>query len=677
MKIDRIIFENFRPFYGHVDIDLTTDNDKNIILIGGKNGHGKTNFLLGVVWCLYGELIGKVDKSFKAEIVNNYPQFLDRILNDDKKREGGKEFSVELKFSDVSYGDDGRPSVITVKRSYNIESQKEELSILSIDDEQLVSTDDERRNFINNYLVPMEIARFVFFDAEKISQIADLTTGKQAQLMNNTLGNMLGLNTYQNLLNEIEVYIRSLKRESSTSEVQKQITNIENVIKLSKQSIKTKEANLEEKNSEVAKISLKIEELEIQINKKGDNDNTDMQALHKKRSDLKEQRNEMQIKFNEMTDVIPLLMLSGLLQETKEHIEIEENNKNDKTAQNNFTEKVGLFIEELFNEGEMPTPDISLKQKIFYDKKSTQLVDCFLDDQHKESLAFEHNLDQSKIKDLQDLYNDTKSKSNANLIDIITGFSKKKDDCDQLDRQIKKIELTTADDLTKSLIDSKNNSQSEKYNLIKEIGGLENEISKTESEIITNEKRLSFLYDKAKTNKKNQEKIKLSKKYMKVLDDFIKEEKEEKKETIKNKLLEELQHLWHKQLVNNVELTILPDDKGMEVELFNKSNNTIQSKELSKGEQQIYVSALLKAILDSSIHSLPVLIDTPLGRLDSEHRDNILKNYYPTLSTQVVVFSTDTEITTSKRTEIEEYIANSYLIKNVDGKSSINEGYFT
>ena len=679
MQINRIVFENFRPFYGSVDIDLTTDNDKNIILIGGKNGHGKTNFLLGIVWCLYGEMISKVDDSFKAEITNNYPKFLDGVLNKDKKAEaeGYKEFSVELNFSDVAYGDDSYSSII-IKRSYNTESQDEKLSISSINDELLlaISTDEERQSFINDYLVPMEIARFVFFDAEKISQIADLSAGKQAELMNKTLGNMLGLNIYQNLLNEIKAYIRKLKKESSTAEVKEQITNIENSIKSHNQTINTKEIDLQEKTNEEAKVSSKIQELEIQINRKGGN-NINIENLHKKRGDLEIQRREMQVKFNEIADVIPLFMLSGVLQETKEHIEIEENNRDNKATQSNFTEKVELFIEELFNKGDMPSPDINLKQKIFYEEKSTKLVNCFVDDnQQKESLAFKHNLDHSKIKDLQDLYNNTQSKSNTDLMNIITSFSAKKEECSKLDGEIKKLELTSADDLTKSLIGSKNNFQNKKDDLNKIIGSLENDISRAESEISTNEKRLSVLYDKSKTNKKNQEKVELSERYIEVLNDFIKEEKEEKKEAIKDKLLLELNTLWHKQLISNAKLFILPDDKGMEVELLDKDNKPIQSKELSKGEQQIYISALLKSILDSSIHSLPVFIDTPLARLDSEHRDNILENYYPNLSTQVVVFSTDTEITSLEHTKIEQHIAKNYLIENIDGKSNINEGYF-
>lgn len=678
MEINNIIFENFRPFYGCVSIDLSINNDKNIILIGGKNGHGKTNFLLGVVWCLYGELISRVDDSFKAEIAKNPSQFLDSILNRDKKLEGGKDFSVEVLFSNVSYGDNTQKSIIKIKRSYNVETQNESLTIDSNNDGLLIaaSTKEERQNFINDYLVPIEIARFVFFDAEKISQIADLSTAQQAKLMNQILGNMLGLNIYQNLLDEIKSYIRILKKESSIGATKEQIINLENAIKLAKHQIDVKNIDLQGKNKKAGEANAEIEKLEIQINSKG-GDNTDITILHRQRDELKKQRDELQKKFADIADTIPLFMLSGLMQETKEHVEIEQRNRDNTLSKDGFSEKMDLLIEALFNKGAMPEPDIALKQKIFYEDKSKKLVNLISDNkEYVHLLAFEHNLDLSKIKDLEEKYTNIQTQSDTNFIETITNFSKKKAELNTLERKIKQLELNSADDLTKSLINGKKALQNNRDELIKEIGGIGNDIAKLENDNLSHEKKLSNLYATSTVNEKNQKKIGLSEKYIETLKDFIKEEKEEKTEAIRNKLLTELQGLWHKQLVNSVELTMLLNDKGMDVKLFDSNNNPVKSKELAKGEQQIYVSALLKAILNSSIHNLPVFIDTPLARLDSEHRDNILQHYYPSLSTQVVVFSTDTEITSTKYTEMKRHIANSYLIENIEGKSSINEGYF-
>ena len=81
MKIKSITLNNFRQFYGSVSIDLNTNSKQNIVLIGGKNGYGKTNFLLSIVWCLYGEKIVQIDDNFKKEIQKetNYSKFMKQL----------------------------------------------------------------------------------------------------------------------------------------------------------------------------------------------------------------------------------------------------------------------------------------------------------------------------------------------------------------------------------------------------------------------------------------------------------------------------------------------------------------------------------------------------------------------------------------------------------------------
>lgn len=678
MIIKRIEFENFRPFYGQVGIDLSPTVDRNIILIGGRNGHGKTNFLLGIVWCLYGKLISDVDESFKAEIASNYSTFLNGVLNTNKKIEGHCKFSVKLTFHDVPYGADEIKSTIHIHRHYDTESQIEKLEIEPDDDGLLaLSSDEEKQNFINDYLIPIEIAKFVFFDAEKISQIADLNVKQQAKLLDNTLSNMLGLSSYQNLANEMDAYVRKLKKESAENKIKEQITNFENAIKSSKQSIETKQEALKGKNTDIRKIEADIVALETEINRRG-GDNTNIETLHKNKAELEKQRDQIQVQFNDMADIMPLFILSGLMQEAKEHLEIETNNKENKITQKDFSEKIDLFIEELFNKGITPEPDINMKQKIFYAKKSEGLAPCFIDDNNEQEkpLSFTHNLDLSKANALEHSYKYIQSQSNANFIDIIINFTKTKKEMNKLEQQIKKLEISSADEITKESINDKNKFQNEKDKLNKEIGSIESDISKLETEQSSANAKLIKFYEQAKISQKNKAKIELSEKYIKVFNDFIKEEKEQKKEAIKEKLLAELKNLWNKELVTNAKLNLLPNDNGLEVELLNKNGDSVSSKNLSKGEQQLYISALLKAILDNSIHDLPILIDTPLARLDSEHRNNILHHYYPNLSTQVVVFSTDTEVTPKKYEDIKEHVMQSYLITNENNKSSISLGYF-
>lgn len=140
--------------------------------------------------------------------------------------------------------------------------------------------------------------------------------------------------------------------------------------------------------------------------------------------------------------------------------------------------------------------------------------------------------------------------------------------------------------------------------------------------------------------------------------------------------MNELNQLMHKKLVSNVKVRIIPDNKGLEVLLFKHDGKEILKDDLSKGEQQLYVSCLLKAILNESISDMPVFIDTPLGRLDKEHKENILDNYYPTLAHQVIIFSTNDEITPQRYQRIESIVNRAYVLNNVNGNTDILQGYF-
>jgi DNA sulfur modification protein DndD len=103
MKFSNIEINNFRQYYNNVDVDLETKDDKNIIIIGGKNGYGKTNFLLSIVWCLFGDKISQIDENFKKEIQKekNYSSFMQQSINWTAKKENINQFSVSVKISEI------------------------------------------------------------------------------------------------------------------------------------------------------------------------------------------------------------------------------------------------------------------------------------------------------------------------------------------------------------------------------------------------------------------------------------------------------------------------------------------------------------------------------------------------------------------------------------------------
>ena len=241
MKINKIVLKNFRQYYGEVSVDLETDNEKNIVIIGGKNGYGKTNFLLSMVWCLYGEKIMQIDENFKREIQKdtNYQKFLKQTLNRDSQNEGNDRFSVEVIMSDLDLPTDYEleNNCLIIRREFIVDRLEENLFIRNIHGRELFSEADDKINFINDYLIPLEAAKFVFFDAEKIASWAELSTKDEGSVLNDALGKLLGLDSYENLKEDLQIYSNNLKREGADSHIKEQIIHAEKAIELNKDKI--------------------------------------------------------------------------------------------------------------------------------------------------------------------------------------------------------------------------------------------------------------------------------------------------------------------------------------------------------------------------------------------------------------------------------------------------------
>ena len=146
MIIKEIEFNNFRIYKGKNRICLTPEDGKNIIVVSGNNGFGKTTFLMALVWCLYGKQMEKVDELYKREIgeKGGYSRYIGNSLNYQAEKDGETRFSVSITFSDVVIPDTACTE-ITITRSYDNATGVEH--VISADDSKvkvlLIPTDEE------------------------------------------------------------------------------------------------------------------------------------------------------------------------------------------------------------------------------------------------------------------------------------------------------------------------------------------------------------------------------------------------------------------------------------------------------------------------------------------------------------------------------------------------------
>jgi DNA sulfur modification protein DndD len=140
-------------------------------------------------------------------------------------------------------------------------------------------------------------------------------------------------------------------------------------------------------------------------------------------------------------------------------------------------------------------------------------------------------------------------------------------------------------------------------------------------------------------------------------------------------VMEALQHLLRKELLIT-DLRIDPETYG--VELRGDGDEALLASQLSAGERQLLAIALLWGLARAGGQPLPVIIDTPLGRLDGSHRDRLIERYFPQASHQVILLSTDQEIDEEAWGKLQRYVGHAYLLEFDEATSgtTVRAGYF-
>lgn len=134
------------------------------------------------------------------------------------------------------------------------------------------------------------------------------------------------------------------------------------------------------------------------------------------------------------------------------------------------------------------------------------------------------------------------------------------------------------------------------------------------------------------------------------------------------------------QLANkrNLIQNIIIDKETLEFTYFSGEGSEIDKESLSAGEKQLMVIAILWGLAICSGKRLPVIIDTPLSRLDSEHRVALIQKYFPNASDQTIILSTDSEIDGRYYDIMKEFVGDEFTLKYDDETKSttIEQGYF-
>ena len=206
-----------------------------------------------------------------------------------------------------------------------------------------------------------------------------------------------------------------------------------------------------------------------------------------------------------------------------------------------------------------------------------------------------------------------------------------------------------------------------------QIGALEQTNTNHHVAIVNKEKQLDELRKKLRASAQDVEKDALTEALSRRLRDYITLYKERKKESLGKRIQKGLEMLMHKKgFIKKVEVHIIGED--IEIELYDKRKNIILKEGLSKGEQQLYATALLYGLVEESDFDFPIFIDSPMQKFDDQHAENIVRQFYPKIADQVILFPLiNKELSAREYGMLLPHVARSYLIVNQDADQSAFE----
>lgn len=660
MRIQKLTLCNVGTFRGTHSFDFSTELNRPVVLIGGRNGAGKTTVLEAIQWVLFGRLI-KTPRREKASR-GSYSQYLENFIHRGKNKSEDSYVEIELLLRQ-SRGD----AEVVLKRQIKRGSKcTEDLSVL-LDKKYLPLPNEQWPNMIDAIL-PSTLSQLYLFDGEQIESLADPEIS--SDFLKTGIHALLGVD----LIDQLSADLVTLRRKELTSgpeasedkEDQLKIEIFEKKIIDAEQARCSINEDLAELRSELDIAEKEATKAESIFKKSG----AELYENHLGRETeiriLESKQSEMEDKLREIADgLLPLLYVHTSI---KNYLTVGTSQKLEATQKGIIDALVrGIGeLEDWLEKHKCSAQALELvaefKQQKLKTSNSTpdpselniaalRLAEMLISE---DGMSNEIRNTESSLETLEQYEEEVSKLQKANELAL------NKDDAESARSEYEstisilmkaRAALSASEEqLAKSVIDCEH--QAKLYDQF---------LQSKQLDIIDGNKAVRF--SEACENAKN------------TLAEFRKTVVAENSERIEYRIWKRFKQLLRKKhLGSGVKI----DPENYTLSLIDSTGEPVPPERLSAGERQLLATAMLWGLADSSSRQLPVIIDTPLGRLDRTHRSNLVTEYFPNASSQVVLLSTDEEIDERWLPILETSIARMYLIDFDDEQqcSSVKDGYF-
>lgn len=657
MILDKLVLHNFCLYRGRQELDLApVSQDKPVVLVGGLNGGGKTTVLDAVQLALYGP---RAHASRRDN--HGYESYLRACTNRGVDAKDGA--SVAIHFRYVSEG---------MQHNYEVRRQWEEKKS-RIKETVSVSKDGEYQKHLSLHwsdiveeMIPLGISRLFFFDAEQVRFLADDDSSHQA--LGTAVKSLLGLDLAERLVADASILEARLTEQMTGAandpelrQMQKELAAKDQEVQSAKQELATLE------NSRQRAVAAR-EKAEEQFAAVGGEHWLQREARRKELESLRSLEKVCRVDLIRLSgNELPFAMIPDLIECVAQQDASEQGSREARIIRDVLKGRDKSMVAALRQKG---VQDATIKLLV-------QIQDA--DRRSRDKLAktsVRHGLSENARHALNHLRNGALTQRQENVVELLERLQNASKKREHIERS---LSMTPDDESVTTVFESLKNAMATESQLNSEAGKLEGELKSLQLRRDDLDRKVATIRRKKVDLEIDGEQagrmIQLAVRTQETIREFQRRATARKIDRLSKLVTESFQFLLRKQaFVERVEI----DPESFGISLYGATGEVISKERLSEGEKQIFAISVLWGLAKASPRPLPAIIDTPMARLDMEHRKHLVERYFPHASHQVIVLSTDAEVDETFYPRIQPSVSHEYYL-NYDEATQMTtaeDGYF-
>ena len=709
MKINKVKLYNFSSYESNNEFDFeVTDKKKNIILIGGKNGAGKTSLFTAIKVALYGPLAyGYVGAN------PHYTLKIKDLINSKAFQQETVEAEVQITM-ELKREREIKSYIITRKWNYTAQKLTEEYSV----EKDGIKLDEQELSYFENYLqsiIPPDLFEFFLFDGEEVGNI--FSTSAYNTYVKNAVFTLCGMDVFE----IIRKYTHGYVSKNNSNEDNNTFEEYE----CAKKEIESMESEKEHLEMDVSELTKDLEDVEVQLTELETSFKNAGGISRKEKKQLEDEYSQAEkIKTETLTNIkmfveglMPFYILKDFADPIMTQLDLEEKGEIFYYVQSKLKRNA---IEELLKD------DVS-DEKI--DLLIEHLLDTFKPKGFHDGMEMMFDLSKEDIGRVNGIVSALEDFDAKTMIETIKRRKEASDRTAEINRILKN---SMCEEDVNAFAQKENEILKKKDDLIRQLFEAQHRLEDIGRELQIKEQIRDKAMQTLKSNAQNKHVYELSAGISTMMEQFLEEKTLSIRNQLEKAIVQKLKTIYRKnnlithieigknfdfnlyqdetysskelltlyRNLGNSEFTNLIGAKGEKKlikllklsslnELKNISEANIGNEQihlykkielgrLSKGERQIFILALYWAIIEISGQNIPFVIDTPYARIDANHRREISEKFFPNISEQVIILSTDEEINEEYYKIVKPYVSKEYLLINDENenKTSIENHYF-